>query len=404
MRRLRTSLAALALIALLPVAGARWRQIDREVPLARVLPNVEAAVRKNPRDANARYVLGRLHSLAFATDTRTIPVVLPEDSPQGNSLPGFAPYRTILVARSGKALVEPHRTHLVKSLEHYRRAVELAPNNPLYRLGLAWMLESAAPHVNGLKPFSWAPKVKPTRVVIEDAALDHYRRVVVLQSEEDLKATHLRPGEDTQLSKEAAQGIVRVLNGRTKTRQDVRETTRMNALAAKLAKIPRPITPIILPLEGETSLPELLSARTTQFDLAGDGTARTWPWVKSSTGILVWDPNRTGKVTSGRQLFGTSTWWMFFRDGYAALATLDADGDGWLRGTETHGISIWRDANENGRSDDGEVKPLSHWRIAELSVRAEGENATGPFNHRGVKRTDGTYTPTFDWVPVSLAK
>ena len=42
-----------------------WVQ-PTEVPLERLLQNTEAYIRKNPKDAQGYYVLGRVHSLAFA--------------------------------------------------------------------------------------------------------------------------------------------------------------------------------------------------------------------------------------------------------------------------------------------------------------------------------------------------
>ncbi|MBT3202234.1 MAG: hypothetical protein HN350_20220, partial [Phycisphaerales bacterium] len=54
------------------------------------------------------------------------------------------------------------------------------------------------------------------------------------------------------------------------------------------------------------------SGTAVRFDLDGDGRAQSWPWVKPTTGILVWDPSGQGRITSGQQLFGSVTIWMFF--------------------------------------------------------------------------------------------
>jgi hypothetical protein len=63
-------------------------------------------------------------------------------------------------------------------------------------------------------------------------------------------------------------------------------------------------------------------------------------------------------IESGRQLFGSVTWWMFWRDGYQAPAALDDDGNGWLEGNELAGIAIWRDLNGNGVCDPSEIISL----------------------------------------------
>lgn len=44
--------------------------------------------------------------------------------------------------------------------------------------------------------------------------------------------------------------------------------------------------------------------------------------------LLVRDPQHKSKIESGRQLFGNVTWWMFWRNGYQALAALDDTMDG----------------------------------------------------------------------------
>jgi len=63
------------------------------------------------------------------------------------------------------------------------------------------------------------------------------------------------------------------------------------------------------------------------FESGGDGVARSWPWVRADTALLVWDPRGAGRIDSGRQLFGSATWWLLWPSGYRALEALDDDGD-----------------------------------------------------------------------------
>ncbi|PHQ82637.1 MAG: hypothetical protein COB69_01295, partial [Phycisphaera sp.] len=65
------------------------------------------------------------------------------------------------------------------------------------------------------------------------------------------------------------------------------------------------ITPIIFSLNKPASLESLLAPEiTVSFDLDGTGRDQAWPWVSPETAILVWDPEESGEITSGRQLFG----------------------------------------------------------------------------------------------------
>jgi hypothetical protein len=115
----------------------------------------------------------------------------------------------------------------------------------------------------------------------------------------------------------------------------------------------------------------------------------------------VHDPAATGKVTSGLQLFGNVSFWLFWETGYDALAALDDDGDSKLGGSELRGLALWHDANRNGLSDAGEVKPLGDYGIVSLSCRYERDR-THPdgiaYSPRGAAFRDGRTRPTFDLV------
>ena len=161
------------------------------------------------------------------------------------------------------------------------------------------------------------------------------------------------------------------------------------------------MTPIILPLGPKTDFPDLIdNAASVSFDLAGDGVKRTWPWITPGAGLLVWDPRGTGRITSGQQLFGSVTFWLFYPEGYSALASLDNNGDGWLTGTELSGIGIWNDRNSNGVSDRSEVRSLSTYGVVAVRTKAALEN--GVLSARkGVVFADGRTVPTYDWTPTS---
>jgi hypothetical protein len=178
------------------------------------------------------------------------------------------------------------------------------------------------------------------------------------------------------------------------------DVERVQRLVEKMANLPiGRITPIVFPLDRDRELESLLDGtRTAVFDLDGDLEAERWPWVRPDTGILVWDPDGKGRITSGRQLFGTATWWMLWRDGYAAMDGLDDDRDGRLEGEELDGLAVWRDANGNGVSENGEVVPVSAVGIVSLETRPLLRGIDGPSHPRGVRFSDGRVLPTFDWI------
>lgn len=165
------------------------------------------------------------------------------------------------------------------------------------------------------------------------------------------------------------------------------------------------VTPIIFSLNAPAPLESLLAPETiVRFDLDGTGREQLWPWVSPEASILVWDPEETGEVTSGRQLFGSVTWWLFFDDGYRAMDALDDNRDGELAGDELTGLGVWTDANSNAVSDPGEVVPIAEAGIEAISCRQTDTTMGMPANLTGLRMTDGRVLPTYDWVAAEIDK
>ncbi len=61
------------------------------------------------------------------------------------------------------------------------------------------------------------------------------------------------------------------------------------------------------------------------FDLDGDGQLDQIPLLGGGRGFLAIDRNENGRIDDGRELFGPTT-----GNGFAELAALDADGNGWI--------------------------------------------------------------------------
>jgi hypothetical protein len=209
-------------------------------------------------------------------------------------------------------------------------------------------------------------------------------------------------GMRSMISYEAGQAILELAH-RLGTRAILPEGM-LDALPkqlAQLAALPPPtwITPILMDLEESAALEELLDPdRIVRFDLDGDGIAELRKWVRPDTGLLVWDPEGRGEITSGRQLFGDATWWMFFRNGYEALDALDDDRDGWLAGGELAGLALWRDADSDAVSDPGEVEDLACLGVTALATRSDTLDGLAPGATRGAWLADGRCLPTWDWV------
>jgi hypothetical protein len=239
----------------------------------------------------------------------------------------------------------------------------------------------------------------------QELAIAQYERAFTLAFDRDLQREHVLLDVRPELvSYEASQSYIRLVEARGP--RDEAEQARLAEIRAgleTLEKIPTWITPILVPDRPDATLASLFDGASVTFDLSGAGLEQAWSWPTAEASFLVWDPECSGRITSGRQLVGSATWWMLFEDGYHVLAALDTDGDGWLFGAELDGLALWRDADRDGRSDPGEVEPLAARGLVALATTADGVEGLSPTCTRGALLADGTSRPTFDWVTSPLA-
>jgi hypothetical protein len=180
---------------------------------------------------------------------------------------------------------------------------------------------------------------------------------------------------------------------------DADEIKRIAQIKAEVSRMPRAVTPLLVPLEDGLALGQLVNRQAAvPFDLDGSGVLRKWNWPTPKAGWLAYDPDGRREVRSGLQLFGAVTFWVFWANGYEALASLDDDQDGWLRGAELEGLVLWQDVNSNGQSEPGEVQPLSDHGISALGCRYQTHASGIPYHPDGAVLQDGRTRPTYDWI------
>ncbi|WP_342722668.1 calcium-binding protein [Bradyrhizobium sp. B097] len=149
--------------------------------------------------------------------------------------------------------------------------------------------------------------------------------------------------------------------------------------------------PLILDLNGDGVHTTNLLGSTVYFDYNGDGFAQRTGWVSPDDGILAIDVNGNGLVDGGAELFGSAT-----QDGFAVLETFDANGDGVIDASDPvfAKLRIWRDLNQNGVSDAGELQTLAEAGIKSISLVRQAASGTNEGNGVGYQasftREDGT--------------
>jgi len=122
-----------------------------------------------------------------------------------------------------------------------------------------------------------------------------------------------------------AEGIVRTADGKEISLQldmamfrSYREESSVSLRAGDAVRK----DPLVINFDGTAAQ---LQNRRFSFDLDADGTREQVPLLAGNRGYLALDRNGNGKVDSGKELFGPAS-----GNGFAELAELDSDGNGWI--------------------------------------------------------------------------
>ena len=164
------------------------------------------------------------------------------------------------------------REHLQRSIEHYRRAVALDPENLTVALGLAWSLDQAEQ---------------------DEEAMTLYREVIERgwQKEKEMKIAGLK---FQSIVREGAEYLQPHLDATA----DRAEIESLQQKIEVIQKIRRPVTPLAIPLGPGTRLEDTYDdAACVPFDADGSGYRRLWTWTRPQAAWLVYDPRGTARST-----------------------------------------------------------------------------------------------------------
>ncbi len=465
-RRARIGACILAMASGAATAFAHWG-LPQQMPLARVIKNLEDWTKDHPTDYAAFYSLARARSYAFVTSNPDIQAGGPETHPDVSF--GIGQMRADVDLKKNRHTA---LGHLDAGIRAFNSAIKLKPAYAHYRYGLACLLEDGLGVRRESKAFpmldvelvnkdtaqwlgdgaeltneqisrmrdvifpaktAWGGSpgtahaaewvlfraVNKNRDAAPAAVVDLLADAWVAEMHEQYftSACMALPHESKAgqqgllglrdfLAWQSAQDYLRVSKSVTPNEDyPVRQAT-AKAVVKAFENLPEcnAITPLVIGLDNSKLIGDLIDQNSrVRFDLDGTCRVQTYVWPRANAGFVVWDPDRTGKITSGRQLFGSATWWLFFNDGFAALASLDDNHDGMIRGDELVGLSIWADANSNGISEPGEVKPISQHAITSLSCRSTGQDGSSLVASAGVELSDGSHRPLWDWITTPLS-
>ena len=131
--------------------------------------------------------------------------------------------------------------------------------------------------------------------------------------------------------------------------------------------------PLVINFGGQAAQ---LSSQRFRFDLDADGKKESINFVAGGSGFLVFDRNDDGKINDGSELFGAKT-----GDGFAELAALDTDRNGWIDENDTTyaQLQVWT-------KDSGGRDQLSSLKQSDVGAISLHKVAT-PFDLKDTENT-----------------
>ena len=173
------------------------------------------------------------------------------------------------------------------------------------------------------------------------------------------------------------------------------------------------VSPLVIDLDGD-GVETNKENSTVHFDHDNNGFAESTGWVGKDDGLLVRDINNNGQIDNGTELFGNNSVLSSGEkaaNGFEALADLDSNNDGVFNSSDTawNQVKVWKDANQNGEVDSGELLTLEQAGVSSINLNYENETTTddngNQHNQTGTFiKTDGTTGSIHDvWFDADYA-
>ncbi|MCB1342018.1 MAG: DUF2974 domain-containing protein, partial [Pseudooceanicola sp.] len=152
-------------------------------------------------------------------------------------------------------------------------------------------------------------------------------------------------------------------NGDDKNPDDYAEDVRDRSTTARTEA-----SPLVLDLDGDgLELSSVSSRGAVWWDIDTDGMRERSGWVRPDDGLLAIDSNQNGEIDDHSELFGTQT-----VDGFTNLAVLDSNSDGVIDDKDEAfaDLVVWRDLDQDGLSDPGELQSLADAGVRSIKLAA----------------------------------
>ena len=164
-------------------------------------------------------------------------------------------------------------------------------------------------------------------------------------------------------------------------------------------------SPLIVDLDGD-GVETMSVANGIYFDHDGNGFAENTGWVGKDDGLLVRDINGNGQIDDGTELFGNNSVLSNGQkaaNGFEALKDLDSNNDGVFNNQDTawNEVKVWKDSNQNGIVDEGELLTMEQANISGINLdyqTGSNEDLSGNAHKQTstITKTDGTTSTITD--------
>jgi hypothetical protein len=139
-----------------------------------------------------------------------------------------------------------------------------------------------------------------------------------------------------------------------------------SSVSLRLGDAARKVDPLVLNFSGNAAS---LTNQRFSFDLDADGTEEQIARLSSGSAYLVFDRNKDGKINDGSEMFGPTS-----GDGFAELAALDDDKNGWIDENDSafNKLSLWQQGDDTA----GTLRSLGDTGVGALALA----NISTPFD------------------------
>ncbi len=146
--------------------------------------------------------------------------------------------------------------------------------------------------------------------------------------------------------------------------------------------------PLVLDLDGDGAELTQIGNPEVFFDFDGDALRQMTGWIDPDDGIVVRDLDDSGQIENGVELFGNAE-----MDAFTDLAGYDSNQDGVIDQSDDvwSDLKVWRDLNQNGVTDVGEMSSMHAAGVVSISLERE---TVADIRQGNLVVADGSYTTT----------